>query len=67
MLAQQRDVFSFWAPLDQEFLMIMGKLARLENFQYVSPFGFNEFFSYLTYTPALDQLPLKTLQTAGST
>ncbi len=45
----KRDVFSFWAPLDQQFLASMVKLAQIEHIEYLSPFWTNYFFSYLEY------------------
>ncbi len=44
-----RDVFSFWAPLDQKFLEVIAKLAYVEEFEFVSPFWTKYFFAYLDY------------------
>ncbi len=44
-----RDVFSFWAPLDQEFLLAMYKSANFKQFDYMSPFFDKYFFAYLDY------------------
>ena len=44
-----RDLFSFWAPLDQQFLTIMTKLANYKRFDYVSAFGWYTWFSLIDY------------------
>jgi len=46
----RRDAFSFWAPLDQEFLTTMAKYSRLYGVAYLSPFWCSYFFSYLDYS-----------------
>ncbi len=51
-----RDVYSFWAPLDQEFIDAMYKAANFKQFDYMSPFFDKYFFAYLNY----DQLPTTT-------
>jgi hypothetical protein len=43
----KRDVFGFWAPLDQQFLAMIVKLAQQEHIEYISPFWTNYFFAYL--------------------
>ncbi len=40
-----RDMFSFWAPLDEQFLQMMGKLANYKHFDYISGFGFYYWFA----------------------
>jgi len=45
----RRDLFSFWAPLDQEFLATIVRAARLANIAYISPFWSMLFFSYVDY------------------
>lgn len=44
-----RDTFSFWAPLDQQFLRIIAKLASVKQIEYVSPFWSTCFFTYINY------------------
>jgi hypothetical protein len=44
-----RDVFSFWAPLDQKFLEVITKLAYAREFEFISPFWTKYFFAYLDY------------------
>ena len=44
-----RDVYSFWEPLDSEFLEILVKLARNQGYEFVSPFWSKYFFGYLDY------------------
>jgi hypothetical protein len=46
----RRDVFSFWAPLDQQFISLMVRASREHGIEYVSPFWANYFFAYLDYT-----------------
>jgi hypothetical protein len=47
----KRDAYSFWAPLDQEFLTVMVKFSRLYGVVYLSPFWTNFFFAYLEFSP----------------
>jgi len=44
-----RDPFSFWAPLDQKFLRIVGRAARAQNVELVAPFWSRYFFAYVDY------------------
>ena len=60
----RRDLFSFWAPLDQEFLATIVRTARLENIVYISPFWSMLFFSYVDYdstTAAMSYSDLSTM------
>jgi len=43
------DNFSFWEPLDSEFLGTLVKLSYSKNLYYLSPFSFDWFFAYLDY------------------
>jgi uncharacterized protein (TIGR03437 family) len=43
------DNFSFWEPLDSEFLGELVKLSYWKNVYYLSPFSFDWFFAYLDY------------------
>jgi hypothetical protein len=52
----QLDSYSFWAPLDQEFLSVMVKAAQVAKIDYLSPFWTNLFFSYINYDPNTAQL-----------
>ncbi len=45
----RNDVFSFWAPLDQEFLAAIVNSAKVEGIDYVSPFWTLQFFGYVDY------------------
>ncbi len=49
----KRDAYSFWAPLDQEFLTLMVKFSRLYGVAYLSPFWTGFFFAYLDYSPQI--------------
>lgn len=46
----RRDAFSFWAPLDQKFLQVLVKSARIAQIDYISPFWTQYFFGYLDYS-----------------
>jgi hypothetical protein len=50
--ARQYDSFSFWAPLDSEFIEDLVKLAHWKNLYFVSPFSSPLFFSYTDYRAA---------------
>jgi hypothetical protein len=52
-----RDAFSFFAPLDEEFLHFLDGFARVEGVSFVSPFWSSYFFSYIPYTAATASLP----------
>jgi len=52
-----RDTYSFWAPLDQEFLALLAKLAQVERMDYVSPFWSRYFFAYLDYDMVMQTSP----------
>jgi hypothetical protein len=51
---QKVITFSFWEPLDEEFLTTMLSYARSNGFLVVSPFSTMNFFAYQTWTQALD-------------
>jgi hypothetical protein len=44
-----RDVFSFWEPLDVDFLIMMGKFAHLQQAELISFFWSRNFFGYVDY------------------
>jgi hypothetical protein len=46
---QRRNIFSFWAPLDQQFLSCMARLSRLQGVEYFCASGTDYFFAYLKY------------------
>ncbi len=48
-----RDVFGFWAALDQKFLRIVGRAARAKNIDWIAPFWSRYFFAYLDYNDPL--------------
>ncbi len=50
----RQDTFSFWEPLDARFLSTAATWAHKAGAKYVSAFWSWQFFSYLTWTPALD-------------
>ena len=53
-LVTQQDVFSFWSPIDKQFLTLMGKFAQIYPVQFFSPFSEEYFFAYLNWTSTLD-------------
>ena len=56
--------YSFFAPLDQEFLSKLVALTRADGFSYVSPFGEFSFLAYLDYTPAMASMSFRALTRA---
>jgi hypothetical protein len=46
---EARTTFSFWAPLDQEFMPMMFKLANNNSLEYLSAFNDDLFFAYEPY------------------
>ncbi len=44
-----QDVFSFWAPLDQQFINVLSDIANWKNFIYFSPFWTRFYWSYIDY------------------
>jgi len=44
-----RDTFSFWSPLDQNFLSSLVKFAHWKRLLYLSPFWSKFFWAYLDY------------------
>jgi hypothetical protein len=46
----RRDAFSFWAPIDEQFLVSMVKFCRMYHVEYLSPFWANFFFASLDYS-----------------
>jgi hypothetical protein len=54
-----RDLWSFWAPLDQRFLRLVDRFARQEGVVLVSPFWSHQYFAYLDYDPLLEARPYR--------
>ena len=50
----RRDVYSFWAPLDEQFISAMVKLADLLKADFLCFFWSPYLFSYLGYAPRLE-------------
>ncbi len=48
----QRNLYSFFAPLDGEFLRDLVQLSRRVGIAYFSPFWSNYFFAQIAYQPA---------------
>jgi len=49
----QQDVFSFWSPIDSQFLELLTEYGRIYPVEFISPFNEWYFFAYLNWTPAL--------------
>lgn len=47
-----RDNFSFWSPLDQQFLSLLLSVAAKENVSVVAPYFSQYFFTYYTFGDA---------------
>ena len=62
----RNDAFSFWAPLDQEFLAVMITAAKVEGIDYISPFWSTQFFGYVDYNSNTAALSYQDLATALS-
>jgi hypothetical protein len=52
-----RDVFSFWAPLDEQFLQMMAKLANHTHCDYISAFGHYNWFTLTDYNSLRSPCP----------
>jgi hypothetical protein len=61
-----RDVFDFWAPLDQRFLRLLAETAERKRVAFISPFWTNYFRAYLDYDQAVFLDP-RTLTLASTT
>jgi hypothetical protein len=57
----RRDLYSFWAPLDRQFLAAMVRFARTNNVEFISPFWSNLFFAYLIYDDDTAKMPYREL------
>ncbi len=57
----QRDAYSFWQPLDGEFVDLIGRVAKSQGMTYVALFWAGLLFSYLDWTPALDAASYQTV------
>jgi hypothetical protein len=52
-----RDVYSFWEPLDAQYMRVLAKMAYAKGFELVAPFWSRYFFAYLPHgAPALQTL-----------
>jgi hypothetical protein len=47
---QGRNTYSFWSPLDEEFLLCMVKVGQWKQFEFIDPFWTDFYFAYLDYT-----------------
>jgi uncharacterized protein (TIGR03437 family) len=62
-----RDPFSFWAPLDRQFLTAFTKLVWWKQLKVFSPFWSGYFHAYLNYASAYDSIaPGQILQDASA-
>jgi hypothetical protein len=44
-----RSIYSFWAPLDQEFLQVLAKLGYYGNLDFITPFTDGQMEVYVNY------------------
>lgn len=52
-----RDVYSFWEPLDAQYMRVLAKMAHAKGFELVAPFWSRYFFAYLPHgAPGLQAL-----------
>jgi hypothetical protein len=59
LVFQGRDTYSFWSPLDREFLLCMVKVGYYKQVEFIDPFWTDCYFAYLDYTneqPAISDL-----------
>jgi hypothetical protein len=57
-----RDVYSFWEPLDVQYMRVLAKMAYAKDFELVAPFWSRYFFAYLAHgAPGLQALAPHTL------
>jgi hypothetical protein len=47
---QGRNAYSFWEPLDEEFLLCMVKAGYCKQYEFIDPFWSGFYFSYLDFT-----------------
>jgi len=59
-----RDPYSFWAPLDQEFLASLVNLAHWKGLDFISPFWTRYFYAYLDYNTVSGMTPDQTIAAA---
>jgi hypothetical protein len=63
LVFQGRNTYSFWSPLDREFLLCMVKLGHYKHYEFIDPFWATFFFACLDYT---NQQPYLTNLTADA-
>jgi hypothetical protein len=52
-----RNMYVFWIPLDEKFLELMSKYARVYDVTFISPFEGTFFFAYLNYSSSTASVP----------
>jgi fibronectin type 3 domain-containing protein len=62
-----RDVYSFWAPLDQQFLQALVDFGYYKQLLFVSPFWTEYFRGYIDYDSSTSGLNFYQLNQAAST
>jgi hypothetical protein len=50
LVFEGRNTYSFWSPLDREFLLAMVKLGHYKKYEFIDPFWTSFFFAQLDYT-----------------
>ena len=51
-----RNDYAFWIPLDEEFMSVMARYAKIYNVTYMSPFEGELLFAYLNYNSSAANL-----------
>ncbi|MFN2169118.1 MAG: hypothetical protein ACK2U9_23030, partial [Anaerolineae bacterium] len=54
-----RDVFSYWAPLDQKFIELYSRACRAKTCEVYTPFWTRNLYAYLDYAEAAGLPPLQ--------
>lgn len=49
-IEEAREAYSFWAPLDEQFLQVLHDLANSQGMYFVAPFNTQNFAAYLTWS-----------------
>jgi hypothetical protein len=62
---EQQDTYSFWAPLDAQYITTTMKLARCEKLALVNFWYTNELFAYLDYSTASTMTPTQAQSAEG--
>lgn len=62
----KRDAYSFWQPLDEEFLRVMVKMCDQLQIDFFSPFWSTFLFGYIDYNSQVDGLSYGQIRTMAN-